>query len=174
MKLLEQDKVIKDTYLLQLDSFLSERGENLEPWNRDTLYKVTGKNFDFKSISVSISKYRSARGYHADSKNTKLLFVTYGEVFLSILDLRKESITYGKHQEFILNDKNRIGIIIPPEVFNFHVCMSGNCVFNDLWTYRYTTHEEQYPTFKFYKAESEFGVILPKFDQGYITSERDT
>ena len=55
------------------------------------------------------------RGLHFQKppfEQTKLLYVLSGEIFDVVVDLRKNSKTYGKYKSFILNDKNFNSIYI--------------------------------------------------------------
>jgi len=161
MKNLEPIPEVKGAFLFECPSFLTPRGENWEQWNQQR------NHFHPVALSFSKSIYRSLRGYHSDEFNTKCLFSISGDIFLSILN----PIT-GEHREFELNDKNRIGIIIPPKIYNLHIAMT-DCIFGYLWDYGYTDHSQQLPVLNWRTAETQFGVVLPKIG-GYITSERDS
>ena len=70
----------------------------------------------FVQDNESSSKYGVLRGLHYQKPpfaQAKLVRVIKGEVLDIAVDIRKNSITYGKHFAVELSDKNRLQIYIP-------------------------------------------------------------
>ena len=65
---------------------------------------------------MSFSKKNVVRGLHLQSKNSQGKYVTVvkGKVFDVVVDLRKNSKTYGKNFTSILSEKNSTSIYVPP------------------------------------------------------------
>ena len=65
---------------------------------------------------MSFSKKNVIRGLHLQKKNSqgKFISVIKGKIFDVVVDLRKNSKTYGKYLSTILSEKNSKSIFIPP------------------------------------------------------------
>jgi dTDP-4-dehydrorhamnose 3,5-epimerase len=84
--------------------------------NRGHLIDVK-KSLNFKPIHflITYSKKNVLRGMHIQTKKfqDQAIFVSKGEIFDVIVDLRKNSNNFGKYKFFKLNEKNNKFIIIP-------------------------------------------------------------
>jgi dTDP-4-dehydrorhamnose 3,5-epimerase len=76
--------------------------------------------FDFVQASVSFNSAQGTlRGMHfqaSPSKEWKLVTCIKGQVFDCLVDVRKESKTYGKTQTTELSEEDGLSILIPPGV----------------------------------------------------------
>ncbi len=66
----------------------------------------------------------------ATKKSWKLVSCIKGEVLNVVVDYRKNSKNYLKHTSFVLNDKNKLSVLIPPNFLNSWLCLSKNCVYS--------------------------------------------
>ena len=75
--------------------------------------KIINKKFIFGCLSKS--KKNVLRGLHIQTKNSQAKFISVikGEIFDIILDLRKNSKSFGKTFKIVLSDKNATSIFIP-------------------------------------------------------------
>ena len=89
--------------------FKDSRGYFLELYKK----KIINKNFPFTCISFS--KKNVIRGLHLQTKNAqgKYISVLKGKVLDVVLDLRKNSKTFGKIFKIILSDKNCLSLYVP-------------------------------------------------------------
>ena len=96
--------------LLKKHKFLDSRGYFQEL----VMEKNIKKNFPFHVMSFS--KKNIIRGLHIQTKNPQGKFITVikGKIFDVVVDLRKNSKTYGKYYSKILSEKNSLSIYIPP------------------------------------------------------------
>ena len=70
----------------------------------------------FIQDNESRSSYGVLRGLHFQKppfEQTKLFRVVHGEILDVAVDLRKDSLTYGKWESFILSGENKKQILIP-------------------------------------------------------------
>ncbi|WP_440913827.1 dTDP-4-dehydrorhamnose 3,5-epimerase [Candidatus Pelagibacter sp.] len=108
--------------------------------NRGTLWTSWLKNKKLKLVfnhdKFSISKKKVLRGLHYDNKTWKLISCVYGRVFFVVVDCRKNSKNYLKTFSVILNSKENIQILVPPNFANGHLCLSKECVFHYKLSYR--------------------------------------
>lgn len=92
------------------------------------LYDMLGVKFVEDKISVS--RLNVLRGFHGDFRTGKLLGCLHGSLQLAVLDARRDSHTYGRHDRFVLDDRDFTQVYVPPGVFNAHLCCSNSCI---LW-----------------------------------------
>lgn len=100
----------------EIENFVSfdKRGVFVKTFNAD-LFVKHGLNFDFKESFYSVSYKDVIRGMHFQlppMDHEKLVYVVSGEILDVVVDIRKESITYGQHIAIELNEKNRKGLYI--------------------------------------------------------------
>ena len=100
----------KDLITISNTSFKDKRGYFKELLKE----KKLKKRFPF--LVMSFSKKNVIRGLHLQKKNSQGKFVSVikGKIFDVVVDLRKNSKTYGKYFSTILSEKNSKSIFIPP------------------------------------------------------------
>ena len=69
------------------------------------------------------------RGLHYDNKTWKLVQAVVGDIYLVVLDTRTNSETYGKWESYIISEKTRDQVLIPPGFANGHYALT-DCVFH--------------------------------------------
>ena len=105
-----KSKKIKDVKFLKNTSFKDNRG----------YFKELLKEKDFKKkfpfLVMSFSKKNVIRGLHLQTKNSQGKFVSVikGKILDVVVDLRKNSKTFGMHISTIISEKNSKSIFIPP------------------------------------------------------------
>ena len=99
----------KDLLVFEKKYFTDYRGYFLELYKR----KIIKKDFPFTCISYS--KKNVIRGLHLQTKNTQAKYVSVlkGKILDVVVDLRKNSKTYGKTFKIILSEKNSKSLYIP-------------------------------------------------------------
>lgn len=94
--------------------FTDQRGTNFEAWN-STDFQQAGIFTQFVQDNQSISKAGVYRGLHFQKKHAqaKLVRCVYGSVVDVVMDLRRESPTFGKTYSLILDGKQQNMLFIP-------------------------------------------------------------
>lgn len=69
------------------------------------------------------------RGLHYDDKTYKLVQALVGEIYLVVLDVREQSPTYGKWESYIITERTRQQVLIPPGFANGHFALT-DCIFH--------------------------------------------
>jgi dTDP-4-dehydrorhamnose 3,5-epimerase len=69
------------------------------------------------------------RGLHHDTKTWKLVQALVGDIYLVVLDVRFGSPTYGKWESYIISEKTRDQVLIPPGFANGHYALT-DCIFH--------------------------------------------
>ena len=99
----------KGLYVYQGIKFADKRGSLREVYKQS----IIKKKFPFSITSKS--KKNVIRGLHLQAKNTqdKYIAVLKGKILDVVVDLRKNSKTFGKHFKIILSEKNSKSLYIP-------------------------------------------------------------
>ena len=88
------------------------------------------KNFPFDIMSFS--KKNVLRGLHIQLKKTqaKIITVTHGKILDVVVDLRKNSKSFGKYVSLIISDKDDFSFYIPEGFAHGFLCLSKVCTVN--------------------------------------------
>ena len=134
--------MINGVKIINPDVFTDYRGDLWTLWKKDE-FKY---NVEFNHDKVSTSRKNVLRGIHGDFKSYKLITCLYGSLYFILVDNRKDSKTYLKHQSMILDDRKRTMVLVPPGVGNGFLVLSKDSVFSYKWAYegKYPDVEEQF------------------------------
>jgi dTDP-4-dehydrorhamnose 3,5-epimerase len=69
------------------------------------------------------------RGLHYDNKTWKLVQALVGELYLVVLDARPTSPTYGVWESYLLTERTREQVLVPPGFANGHYALT-DCMFH--------------------------------------------
>ena len=64
------------------------------------------------------------RGLHWDNKTWKLVQAAVGDIYLIVLDMRKNSPTFGEWESFMITEKDRNQVLVPPGFANGHYALT--------------------------------------------------
>ena len=152
--------------------FQHERGIFYETYNQKIFEKVAGFTVDFVQDNQSISSKGVLRGLHfqqGEMSQAKLVRVVKGKVLDIVVDIRKESKTFGKSFSIILDDLENLQLFVPRGFAHGFVTLSEQSIFS-------------YKCDNYYDKTSESGIIyndatlaldwyLPR--EEFIISEKD-
>lgn len=113
-----ESSLIKDLYIIDVNSFDDERGSIWTIYNSDIVHDLGLPRLDFKLDKFTISHKNVLRGIHGDDKTWKLVTCAFGEILQVVVDCRKYSPSYLKYEKFLINKDNRKVILIPPSCGN--------------------------------------------------------
>jgi len=139
---------IKDCFVLTPKVFYDERGYFFERFNKKIFEKLTGKKVEFVQDNESFSTYGVIRGLHAQqgkSAQAKLVSVIEGKVLDVVVDLRKNSTSYGKSFSIELSEKNKKQLYVPKGLVHGFAVLSEKAKFI-------------YKCDEFYDKNAEFGI----------------
>ena len=117
--------------ILQPKIFKDERGFFFESWNK-SVFESLGVNISFVQDNHSVSKKNVLRGLHFQNhphRQGKLVRVSKGSALDVVLDLRKDSKTYGKHFKYKLSDQNATMLWIPYGFAHGFIALEDQTVF---------------------------------------------
>lgn len=130
---------IKGIKIFKSQIFLDNRGYFQEIYKKN---KINSKELIFHCLSYS--KKNVLRGLHLQTKNPqdKFLTVLKGKIFDVVVDLRKNSKTYGKHFSIYLKNDSYCSIYIPKGFAHGFCCLEKeNIIYYGCTNYRKKSHE---------------------------------
>ncbi|MGE4297675.1 MAG: dTDP-4-dehydrorhamnose 3,5-epimerase family protein [Desulfovibrionaceae bacterium] len=136
------ETTLEGVLLIELDSFEDHRGEYVETYCLQE-YKDAGITVDFVQDDFSISRKDVLRGLHGDAYTWKMVCCPFGQYYLVVADCREGSETFGKWESFVVSDRNRRQVLIPPGFANGHLILSERAIF-------------QYKQSAYYDAKGQF------------------
>ena len=100
---------MKDLLVLKQKNNFDKRGNLREIFNK----KILKKKFVFEYCTTS--KANALRGFHFQHKfqQAKYVNVLKGKILDYVIDLRRNSKTFGKTFKIILSDKNCLSLYVP-------------------------------------------------------------
>ena len=128
--------------------FKDNRGYFMESYNQNNINKLVG-NVHFVQDNESVSSRGVLRGLHFQKPpyaQAKLVRCLKGSVLDVVLDLRKDSKTYGKFETIFLTEENKKQLFIPKGFAHGFVVLSEIAIFS-------------YKVDNYYNPESESGVL---------------
>ena len=124
---------------------------------------------DNTHVRFSNSRAGVLRGLHYDFSTWKLVQALVGEIYLVVLDMRKKSTTYGKWEHYLLSNKTRDQVLIPPGFANGHLALE-ECIFHYILFYKGKYTDEKKQGVVAYN-DPRYSIQWP--DTNFIVQERD-
>lgn len=120
----------KDVPVYTPSVYREYRGEIFTTYH-DSEHPVKDEISDNCSIHSRFSKsYKNVlRGLHYDFKTWKLVQALAGEIYLVVLDMRENTSTYGRWESYIITERTRDQVLIPPGFANGHYALT-DCIFH--------------------------------------------
>jgi len=129
--------------------FEDKRGFFYETYNQKVFKTLTGLDIGFVQDNQSISSYGVLRGLHyqrGEMAQAKLVRVVLGKVLDIVVDIRKDSKTFGKHFSIILDDVEQLQLFVPKGFAHGFITLSEKSIFS-------------YKCDNFYDKVSEGGIL---------------
>lgn len=163
---------LKDCFILQPRVFHDDRGLFMETFKQNAFKELSGLDIDFVQDNQSQSIRGVLRGLHYQSgrmAQAKLVRAVYGSVLDIVVDIRKDSETFGQHFSVELSDVNFKQLFVPRGFAHGFVTLSERSIF-------------AYKCDNYYDKASEGGIIYNDAtlainwnlrDEELIISEKD-
>ena len=139
---------LKGCFIIEPKVFGDKRGNFLEIFNKKIFKDKTGLEIDFVQDNQSTSQRGVLRGLHMQKgilSQAKLVRVVKGSVLDVIVDVRKDSPTYGKHFSIELSEANYKQLFVPRGFLHGFVTLEDGTIFS-------------YKCDNAYNKEAELGV----------------
>lgn len=123
---------LEGAFLIKHDVFGDSRGFFMETHNQQKFLEF-GIADVFVQDNLSRSKRGVVRGLHFQLppyNQAKLVRVITGSVLDIIVDLRKDSKTYGKYIKVELSEENKLSLYVPPSFAHGFSCLKDDTIFS--------------------------------------------
>ena len=140
---------INGVFLIKPQVFEDNRGYFFENFNSTKFNEATGLDVHFVQDNQSLSSKNVLRGLHFQHPpfaQAKLVSVIKGEVLDVVVDIRKESDTYGEYVAAYLSEKNHHQLYIPEGMAHGFLTLKDDTIFT-------------YKCSNYYHKDSEDGII---------------
>ena len=145
-------KIIKTPFkglkIIKLKKHSDKRGNLVETFREN---RLKGKKliFDYRVFS----KKNILRGFHFQTKYPQIKYINVlkGKVLEVVIDLRKNSKTFGKHFKIILSEKNGLSLYVPSGFANSYLSLEKENIV-------------------YYKRSNYYH---PKYEKGIIWNDKD-
>lgn len=151
---------LKGLYILEPKIFEDSRGRFIKTFN-DEFFQANGLEISIKETYYSISAKNVIRGMHFQIPpydHTKLVYVPFGSILDVVLDIRKNSPTFGKFFSIELSADNGKIIVIPQGFAHGFKALEDNTNV----TYMQTTC---------YAPEHDYGIHYDSFGFNWDTNK---
>ena len=139
---------LKGCYVLEPEIFKDNRGYFFESFNQSKFETAIGKPINFVQDIQSFSNKGVLRGLHfqkGEHAQAKLVRALRGKVLDVVVDLRKDSKTYGEHYSVELSADNKKQLFVPRGFAHGFVVLSETAIFS-------------YKCDNFYNKDAEGGI----------------
>ena len=140
---------LKDCYIIEPTVFEDDRGYFYEKFNEEKFEELTGMNGHFVQDNISKSSYGVLRGIHLQKgvhAQAKVVSCLEGKVWDVVVDLRKDSSTFGKWFGIELTPENKLQLYVPKGFGHGFSVLSETAIF-------------AYKCDNFYNKDAEGSVI---------------
>ena len=128
----------------------------METYQKRRFDSVLGRSINFLQDNLSVSRKFVLRGLHfqkGKAGQAKLARVISGRVLDVVVDLRKDSPTFGKHFTTVLSGTNRKSLFIPQGMAHGFLALEDHTIFS-------------YKCDAYYNPDAEGGIIFNDVDLG--------
>lgn len=146
--------ILKGCYHIKPRVFADDRGVFFESFNEQQFQKQTGLTTRFIQDNQSVSKRGVLRGMHFQQgkyAQAKLVRVIRGSVQDVVVDLRKDSSTFGQTFSIVLSSENNEQLFIPRGFAHGFLALEDQTIF-------------AYKCDNYYNKDSESGIIYDDVD----------
>ncbi len=143
-----KNEIFPDIIIIEPKIWSDNRGHFFESYKKSELEDIAGHQINFVQKNESQSSYGVVRGLHYQSPpnaQAKLVSVSYGRVLDVVVDIRKDSETFGQHISIELNAETGKQIYIPKGFAHGFVTLTEKSVFS-------------YMVDNYYNPDSEKGI----------------
>ncbi len=157
--------IIEGCYTITPNIFDDERGYFFESYNHKKFTAFIGRNVDFVQDNQSFSTKGVLRGLHFQKgkfAQAKLVRVLQGKVLDVVVDMRRDSPSYGVVFSMELSDEDNTQVFMPRGCAHGFVALSETAIFS-------------YKCDNYYNKGSEGGILYndPFFDIDWKIPEKE-
>ena len=162
---------LSSVILIEPQVFEDARGAFMESYRKD-LFAANGITADFIQDNHSRSAKGALRGLHyqvAPREQAKLVRVVRGEAFDVVVDIRRDSKTFGRWQGQLLSAENKKMVFIPAGFAHGFLALKDSTELIYKVSEVYSEPHERGVLWN----DPAIGIEWPKIDVPYLLSEKD-
>lgn len=135
------------------------------------VFQQNGIDFSGSEFFISVSKENVVRGMHFQLNHPQIKFVSVfaGKIFDVIVDLRKNSRTFGQWRGYYLSADNHRNLLVPRGCAHGFAAVAGNCLVSYCCDGKYDKTTDVGIRFD----DPDIGIEWPISLQKSIVSDRD-
>ena len=140
---------LKGCFVIEPSVYEDSRGYFFESFNQEKFNELINCNINFVQDNESFSSKGVLRGLHYQTgkySQSKLVRVVKGHVLDVVVDIRKDSQTFGEHVSIELSEENKKQFFIPKGFAHGFVVLSDTAIF-------------AYKCDNYYNKDAEAGII---------------
>ncbi|TAD98798.1 MAG: dTDP-4-dehydrorhamnose 3,5-epimerase [Bacteroidetes bacterium] len=163
---------IEGLFVYEPKVFGDQRGYFFEGFNKKRFQEESGLTIEFVQDNQSKSSFGVLRGLHFQTKKaaqSKLVRVLSGTVLDVVVDIRKNSATFGKSFSIILSEENKKQLFIPRGLAHGFVVLSPTAEFFYKCDNYYSPQDES----GIFYADSALKIDWQIAENQLIISEKD-
>jgi dTDP-4-dehydrorhamnose 3,5-epimerase len=156
---------LKGCFVIEPTIFGDNRGYFFESFNKEKFKELTGNEIEFVQDNEAFSNRGVLRGLHFQKgafAQAKLVRVVKGKVLDVVVDIRKDSNTYGESFSCILSEENKKQLFVPRGFAHGYAVLEDNTIF-------------VYKCDNFYQPTAEGGILYndPSLEIDWMLSESE-
>jgi dTDP-4-dehydrorhamnose 3,5-epimerase len=118
--------MIRDVQLIPIQTRSDDRGHLAEIYRTDTEYhRLFGGKINQVYI-VEDPVRGTIRAFHRHRELWDFFFISHGSAKFALHDGRKDSPTFGETNTFVMGDKQRAMLVVPPGVYHGWMSLEDN------------------------------------------------
>jgi dTDP-4-dehydrorhamnose 3,5-epimerase len=157
--------------IFDLNIFDDARGSFTEVWQTEAMQELGLPGVIPKQLGISRSKKGTIRAVHAEPYD-KIIHVIQGRIFLGMVDLREDSVTFGQVKSFELSDQQML--FIPKGVGNGFQALTDDVLYvyctAGIWSAE-KAYAGEYIAVNY--ADPDLNIQWPIGPEGWIVSLKD-
>lgn len=169
-----QETFIKDLFIVEPMILTDQRGYFMETFNDEFapyVKHLDGTPCSYVQDNESMSGKGVLRGLHMQltKPQGKLVRVLQGEIYDAVVDVRKDSATYGQYFGLVLSSQNKKQLLIPEGFLHGFAVLSETAVFSYKCTRLYAPGDE----FGVMWNDKELNIPWPVSETEVILADKD-
>lgn len=164
---------IPDCYIIQPSLFEDERGYFFESFNTKHLENhiphLSTFVQDNEAFSKEVGVIRGLHGQAGDAAQAKIVRVVKGSVLDVVLDIRKDSPSFGKHLAIELSEHNKTQLLIPRGCLHGYIVLGPDTIF----VYKCDNHYNKAAEIGVSVKDATLGIDWRIPQEQWIMSEKD-
>ena len=143
---IKNSEIFSEIKIITPDVFEDNRGVIFTDFLDSFFIENFTPELKFVHSKYAYNNEKVLRGIHGDFDSYKLVQCVYGEILQVVVDCRKDSLNYLKHDSFILSHMKPEMILMPPGFGNAFLVKSDFAVYNYKLAYEgaYNDHDKQF------------------------------